>query len=92
MFVRGTTEAINLVAQTYGRYNLKKNDEIIVSVLEHHANIVPWQMICADTGAKLRVIPVDDSGQIILSEYAKLLSSKTKFVSISQVSNALGTQ
>jgi len=91
VFVRGTTEAINLVAQTYGKYNLSKDDEIIISWLEHHANIVPWQMICAETGAILKVIPVDKTGQIILSEYQKLLSPRTKLVSISHVSNTLGT-
>lgn len=91
IFVRGTTEAINLVAQTWGRQNIQKDDEIVISWLEHHANIVPWQMLCKETGAKLRVAPVDDDGQIILSEYQKLLTSKTKLVSFTQVSNALGT-
>ncbi len=91
VFVRGTTEAINLVAKSWGRANIGKGDEIIVSHLEHHANIVPWQQLCAFTGAKLRVIPVDDDGQIILDEYAKLLSPQTKLVSFTQVSNALGT-
>jgi cysteine desulfurase/selenocysteine lyase len=91
VFVRGTTEAINLVAKSWGRANIGKGDEIIVSHLEHHANIVPWQQLCAFTGAKLRVIPVDDDGQILLDEYAKLLNSRTKLVSFTQVSNALGT-
>ena len=91
VFVRGTTEAINLVAKSWGRANIGKGDEIIVSHLEHHANIVPWQQLCAFTGAKLRVIPVDDDGQIILDEYAKLLNPRTKLVSFTQVSNALGT-
>ncbi len=91
VFVRGTTEGINLVAQSWGRKNVKSGDEIIVSHLEHHANIVPWQMLCAEVGAKLKVIPVDDRGQIILSEYERLLSPKTKLVSVTQVSNALGT-
>jgi len=91
VFVRGTTEAINLVAQSWGKYNLQKDDEVIVSLLEHHANIVPWQMICAETGAKLRVIPVDDSGQVLLNEYEKILGPKTKIVAITHVSNALGT-
>lgn len=91
VFVRGTTEAINLVAQSWGRQNIKQDDEIVISWLEHHANIVPWQMLCAETGAKLRVAPVDDDGQIILSEYQKLLNSRTKLVSFTQVSNALGT-
>ena len=91
VFVRGTTEAINLVAQSWGKYNLQKDDEVIVSLLEHHANIVPWQMICAETGAKLRVIPVDDSGQILLNEYERILGPKTKIVALTHVSNALGT-
>ena len=91
VFVRGATEAINLVAQSWGRDNLQKDDEVLVSLLEHHANIVPWQMICTTTGAKLRIIPVDETGQIILQEYEKLLNSKTKIVAITHVSNALGT-
>jgi cysteine desulfurase/selenocysteine lyase len=91
IFVRGTTEGINLVAQAWGRRNMQKGDEIVISWLEHHANIVPWQMLCAETGARLRVAPVDDRGQIILEEYEKLLSPKTRIVSITQVSNALGT-
>ena len=91
IFVRGTTEAINLVAQSWGRKNIGKDDEIIISWLEHHANIVPWQMLCAETGAKLRVIPVDDDGQVLLEEYERLLNSHTKLVSFTQVSNALGT-
>mgnify|MGYP003342826696 FL=1 len=91
VFVRGTTEAINLVAKSWGQAHLRAGDEIIVSHLEHHANIVPWQQLCAATGARLRVIPVDDDGQIILDEYAKLLGPRTKIVSFTQVSNALGT-
>jgi cysteine desulfurase/selenocysteine lyase len=91
IFVRGTTEAINLVAKTWGAQNIGEGDEIIVSHLEHHANIVPWQQLAAAKGAKLRVIPVDDSGQILLDEYRKLLNHRTKLVSITQVSNALGT-
>jgi len=91
VFVRGTTEAINLVSQSWGDQNLQEGDEIILSHLEHHANIVPWQLIAAKKGAKIRVIPVDDDGQIILEEYGKLLNSKTKLVSFTQVSNALGT-
>jgi cysteine desulfurase/selenocysteine lyase len=91
IFVRGTTEAINLVSQSWGRKNIGKDDEIIISHLEHHANIVPWQMLCAETGAKLRVIPVDDDGQVLLGEYERLLNSRTKLVSFTQVSNALGT-
>ncbi|MEI6100685.1 MAG: family 2A encapsulin nanocompartment cargo protein cysteine desulfurase [Eubacteriales bacterium] len=91
VFVRGTTEAINLVAQTYGKANIREGDEIIISWLEHHANIVPWQLLCAETGAKLRVIPVDESGQIILGELQRLLGPRTKIVSVTHVSNALGT-
>jgi cysteine desulfurase/selenocysteine lyase len=91
VFVRGTTEAINLVAQSWGRKNIVKDDEIVITWLEHHANIVPWQMLCAETGAKLRVVPVDDNGQVLLEEYEKLLNSHTKLVSFTQVSNALGT-
>lgn len=91
VFVRGTTEAINLVAKSWGQANIRAGDEIIVSHLEHHANIVPWQQLCAATGAKLRVIPVDDDGQVLLDEYAKLLGPRTKLVSFTQVSNALGT-
>lgn len=91
IFVRGATEAINLVANTWGLQHIQSGDEIIVSHLEHHANIVPWQQLSAKTGAKIRVIPVDDSGQIILEEYQRLLSPKTKLVAVTQVSNALGT-
>lgn len=91
IFVRGTTEGINLIAQAWGRRNVQKGDEIVVSWLEHHANIVPWQMLCAEVGARLRVVPVDDRGQIILEEFEKLLNPKTRIVSITQVSNALGT-
>ncbi|MFM0013975.1 family 2A encapsulin nanocompartment cargo protein cysteine desulfurase [Paraburkholderia sediminicola] len=91
IFVRGTTEAINLIAKTWGVKHVGEGDEIIVSHLEHHANIVPWQQLVAQTGAKLRVIPVDDSGQILLDEYRRLLNDRTKIVSVTQVSNALGT-
>ena len=91
VFTRGATEAINLVAQAWGRRNVRQGDEIVITWLEHHANIVPWQMLCADTGAVLRVAPVDDSGQVSLEEYTKLLSPKTRIVSLPQVSNALGT-
>jgi cysteine desulfurase/selenocysteine lyase len=91
IFVRGATEAINLVAKTWGWQNVGEGDEIIVSNLEHHANIVPWQQLAAAKGAKLKVIPVDDSGQVLLDEYKKLLSDRTKIVSVTQVSNALGT-
>jgi cysteine desulfurase / selenocysteine lyase len=91
VFVRGTTEAINLAAQGYVKPLLSKGDEIILTILEHHANIVPWQMIAQETGALIKVAPVDDTGQIILSEYARLFSPRTKFVSVTHVSNALGT-
>jgi cysteine desulfurase/selenocysteine lyase len=91
IFVRGATEAINLVAKTWGAKNVGEGDEIIVSNLEHHANIVPWQQLAAEKGAKLRVIPVDDSGQVLLEEYKRLLNDRTKIVSVTQVSNALGT-
>ncbi|MBN3842855.1 family 2A encapsulin nanocompartment cargo protein cysteine desulfurase, partial [Burkholderia sp. Ac-20349] len=91
VFVRGTTEAINLIAKTWGVQNVGEGDEIVVSHLEHHANIVPWQQLAALKGAKLRVIPVDDSGQVLLDEYRKLLNDRTRIVSVTQVSNALGT-
>lgn len=91
IFVRGTTEAINLVAKTWGKKHLGEGDEVLISHLEHHANIVPWQQLCLETGAKLKVAPVDDSGQVLLEEYQKLLTSRTKLVSFTQVSNALGT-
>jgi cysteine desulfurase/selenocysteine lyase len=91
IFVRGTTEAINLVAQSWGRQNIIAGDEIVITWLEHHANIVPWQLLCEVTGAKLRVVPVDDSGQVLLGEYQKLLSSRTRLVAFTHVSNALGT-
>lgn len=91
IFVRGATEAINIIAKTWGEQHVQAGDEIIVSQLEHHANIVPWQQLCVKTGAKIRVIPVDDSGQLILEEYQRLLNPKTKLVAVTQVSNALGT-
>jgi SufS family cysteine desulfurase len=91
IFVRGTTEAINLVAQSYGRKNIGAGDEIIVSELEHHANIVPWQLLAEQTGAVVKVIPINDRGELILEEYVKLLTGKTKFVSVAHVSNSLGT-
>ena len=90
IFVRGATEGINLVAQSWGRRNVQKDDEIVITWLEHHANIVPWQMLCAEKGARLRVAPVDDSGQVIIDEYEKLLGPKTRLVALPQVSNALG--
>ena len=91
IFVRGTTEAINLVAQTFGRQNIKEGDEIVISAMEHHSNIVPWQILCEEAGAKLRVIPMNDAGELLLDEYEKLLNQRTKLVSIAHVSNALGT-
>ncbi len=91
IFVRGATEAINLIAKSWGDKNIGEGDEIIVSHLEHHANIVPWQQLATAKGAKLRVIPVDDSGQVLLGEYTRLLNSRTKLVAVTQVSNALGT-
>ena len=91
VFVRGTTEGINLVAQAYVKQYLNPGDEIIVTQLEHHANIVPWQLVAQETGAVIKVAPVDESGQIILSEYEKLFSKRTKFVSATHVSNVLGT-
>jgi cysteine desulfurase/selenocysteine lyase len=91
IFVRGATEAINLIAKSWGAQNVGEGDEIVVSNLEHHANIVPWQQLAAAKGAKLRVIPVDDTGQILLDEYRRLLNDRTKIVAVTQVSNALGT-
>jgi cysteine desulfurase / selenocysteine lyase len=91
VFVRGTTEGINLVAQAWGRRNVKAGDEIVITWLEHHSNIVPWQQLCLETGARLRVAPVDDNGDIRLDEYEKLLGPRTRIVALSQVSNALGT-
>jgi cysteine desulfurase / selenocysteine lyase len=91
IFVRSATEAINLVAQSYGRMVVGPDDEIIVSILDHHANIVPWQLLCEEKGAVLRVIPVNEHAEIILEEYEKLLSSKTRLIAIPHVSNSLGT-
>jgi cysteine desulfurase/selenocysteine lyase len=91
IFVRGTTEAINLVAQSYGRSFLKTGDEIIVSAMEHHSNIVPWQILCEQVGAYLRVIPINHDGEILMDEYRRLLSERTKLISVTHVSNALGT-
>jgi cysteine desulfurase / selenocysteine lyase len=91
IFVRGTTEGINLVAQAWGRRNVQKDDEVVITWLEHHANIVPWQQLCSEKGARLRVAPVNDRGELILEEYEKLLGPRTRIVSFSQVSNALGT-
>ena len=91
IFTRGTTEAVNLVAQTFGRQNVGAGDEVIVSHLEHHSNIVPWQMLCEEKDARLRVIPINDRGELLLDEYEKLLGPRTKLVAVAHVSNALGT-
>ena len=91
IFVRGATEAINLVAQSFGRNSLNKNDEIIITELEHHANIVPWQLLSKQTGATLKFIPINDNGELIIEEYEKLLSKNTKIVAVGHISNALGT-
>jgi cysteine desulfurase/selenocysteine lyase len=91
IFVRGTTEAINLVASTYGRRNIRAGDEIIISAMEHHSNIVPWQMLCEEKGAVLRVAPISDEGEILRAEFEKLLSPRTRFVALVHVSNVLGT-
>ncbi|NIK96310.1 cysteine desulfurase [Yersinia kristensenii] len=91
IFVRGTTEGLNLIAQSYVKPRLKPGDEIILTLLEHHANIVPWQLIAQETGAVIRVVPVDEHGQLIIEEYVRLFNDKTRFVSATHVSNALGT-
>ena len=91
VFTRSATESVNLVAQTWGRQNIKAGDEILVSEMEHHCNIVPWQMLCAETGARLRVIPINDAGELLMDDYAALLNNRTKFVGICHMSNALGT-
>ena len=91
IFTRGTTDGINLVAYTWGRKNLGKGDEVIITAMEHHSNIVPWQIVCEEKGAILKVIPIDDNGELLMDEYQKLLSPKTKIVSAVHVSNALGT-
>jgi cysteine desulfurase/selenocysteine lyase len=91
IFVRNATEGINLVAQTFGRKFIGEGDEIILSEMEHHANIVPWQMLCDEKGARLRIIPVNDAGELLLDEYEKLFNARTKFVGLVHMSNALGT-
>lgn len=91
IFTKGTTDSINLVAASFGKKHLKKGDEIIISNMEHHSNIVPWQMICEEKEAVLKVIPINDKGELLMDEFKKLLSPKTKFVSITHVSNTLGT-
>ncbi len=91
IFVRGTTEAINLVAQSFGRANIKSGDEIVITAMEHHSNIVPWQMLCAETGAKLQVAPINQQGELIFAEFEALLNDHTKLVSVVHMSNALGS-
>ncbi len=91
IFTRGTTEGLNLIAASYGRTFIQKGDEIIISTLEHHSNIVPWQLLCEQRGATLKVIPINDRGELLLDAYEKLLSPRTKLVSLVHVSNALGT-
>lgn len=91
IFVRGTTEAINLVVNSYGRANIRAGDEILITTMEHHSNIVPWQILCEEKGATLRVVPINDEGDLILEEFDNLLNERTKFVSLAHVSNALGT-
>ena len=91
VFVRGATEGINLVAASWGRKNLKHGDEIVITTLEHHSNVVPWQILCEETGAVLRWIPIDDRGELILEEYEKLLGPRTKVVALAHASNTLGT-
>jgi cysteine desulfurase/selenocysteine lyase len=91
VFTRGTTEGINLVAFSWGRANIKAGDEILITGLEHHSNIVPWQLLCEQTGAVLKVVPVTDSGELDMSAFQALLGSKTRLVGVAHVSNALGT-
>ena len=91
VFVRGTTEGINLVAQTYGRRTVGAGDEVIITALEHHSNIVPWQMLCEETGATLRVVPIDDAGEVDVDAYERMLGERTRLVGVAHVSNALGT-
>jgi len=91
IFTRSATESVNLVAQTWGRQNIQAGDEIIVSEMEHHCNIIPWQMLCAEKGARLRVIPINDDGELLLDAYAQMLNERTKLVGICHMSNALGT-
>jgi len=91
IFTRGTTESINLVAQAYGRRHVGAGDEVLITAMEHHSNIVPWQILCEDTGAKLRVAPINDRGELQIEEFEKLLGARTRFVAVSHLSNALGT-
>ncbi len=91
IFVRGTTEAVNLVAQTYGKKHVGVLDEVLITEMEHHSNIVPWQMLCEDTGAKLRVVPINDAGELDMDAFSNLMSARTKIVAVTHVSNVLGT-
>ena len=91
IFTRNATEGINLVAQAYGRRHVRAGDEVVISEMEHHSNIVPWQLLCEETGARLRVIPVNDAGELVLDEFEKLIGPRTKFVAIVHLSNSLGT-
>jgi cysteine desulfurase/selenocysteine lyase len=91
IFVRGTTEAINLVASSFGEYAVREGDEIVISAMEHHSNIVPWQMLCARRGAVLKVIPINDAGELLMDEYEQLLNERTRIVAITHISNTLGT-
>ena len=91
VFVRGTTEAINLVAQTYGRANIGEGEEVLITAMEHHSNIVPWQLLCDEKRAKLRVAPINDNGELMLAEFERLLGPRTRIVALAHVSNALGT-
>ena len=91
VFTRGTTEGINLVVQSWGRKNVGAGDEVLISAIEHHSNIVPWQMLCAEKGATLRIIPVNDRGEILIDEYARMLNARVKIVGVGHASNALGT-
>lgn len=91
IFVRGATEAINLIAQTYGKANIKAGDEIVITAMEHHSNIVPWQMLCEQTGSVLKVAPINLQGELIFAEFERLLTEKTKLISVAHMSNALGT-
>lgn len=91
IFVRGATEAINLVAQTYGRTQVAAGDQVLITAMEHHSNIVPWQLLCEEKGAKLRVAPINDDGELVLEEFERLLGPQTKIVAVGHISNALGT-
>ncbi|HJT18257.1 MAG TPA: cysteine desulfurase [Thermoanaerobaculia bacterium] len=91
VFTRGTTESINLVASAWGRRNVKRGDEVLITAIEHHSNIVPWQLLCEETGATLRIVPVNDAGELLIDEYQKLLTPRTKIVAFGHASNALGT-